>query len=75
MITQVMLSVGVEKWTGSAYCRNSKESIYENHNLCVGCRLQYPKEVSRCMDSSCGKPLRTRAKKKKSQHYGDQDEK
>lgn len=64
-----MKSAGVEEWGGSAYCRNKKESIYLNHNLCVSCKLQYPKIVNRCMQIGCGKPLRTRSKKKKSTHY------
>jgi len=68
-LSTVLVQGGAEIWTGSAFDKSTGESIYLNHNLCIKCRLQYPKNVFRCSNPSCRKPLRTRSKKKKHSMY------
>ena len=63
----ILIRAKAEEWSGSAFCRSNKESIYLNHNLCVKCKLQYPKDSIQCV--ICKKPLRTKSKKKRSTHY------
>ena len=63
----VLIKAKAEEWNGSAYSKSTRESIYLNHNLCVHCMLQYPKDTFRCIN--CKNKLRVKSRKKKSAHY------
>jgi rRNA maturation endonuclease Nob1 len=53
------------KWSGSAYNRATGKPVYAENNVCVGCKLLYPKTESRQLCVICRKPTRKKSAKKK----------
>lgn len=62
-ISQVMVVAGVEAFNGFYYNPKTDTSIYVTNNICIKCRLKYPKNHNICV--ICKKILRKTPKNKK----------